>query len=106
MAPFEVGTHWPVVSADISQSGIGLWLGRRFEPGTLLTVSLADDPSGAVQMRLAWVRNVAASGAYWLLGCAWTDELSAEVFHTFLGPAAHWHAAPSDRRREATSLSP
>src|SRR4051812_13381307 len=62
---------WPVQAVDISARGIGLLAPRRFEPGTLLSVSLSGANAHDVSLPLAQVRRCIAHGHSWLLGCVW-----------------------------------
>jgi serine/threonine protein kinase len=62
---------WPAVVQNLSARGIGLLLGRRFEPGAILAVELPGTPP-----RPAQVRHVRAEElGHWFLGCAWAQPL-------------------------------
>src|SRR5271170_4583911 len=71
----EASLRWPIHTADVSAGGVGVVVCRRFEPGTLLALSLTAAGQGTVSMPLARVRRVSETGRRWLLGCAWVDEL-------------------------------
>jgi serine/threonine protein kinase len=68
---------WPAVVRDISATGLGLILARRFEPGTELTVDLdlkADAPPKAVRVKVVNVRPDAMG--HWRHGCAITAPMT------------------------------
>jgi len=68
--------EWPLVVRDVSISGIGVLLARRFEAGTELTIELADEPS-AVPSKFAIrvVRVHPESAGLWILGCEFVNPL-------------------------------
>ncbi|MBA4187619.1 MAG: hypothetical protein C0467_06325 [Planctomycetaceae bacterium] len=72
----ETEEEWPLVVRDVSVSGIGVTLARRFEPGTELTVELADEPS-AIPSKFAIrvVRVKSESAGQWLHGCEFVNPL-------------------------------
>ncbi len=74
----EAGNRWPARLLNVSSTGVGLLLSRRFEPGTLLAVAVEPDGNSTRCLPLARVRRVRRHGNYWLLGCVWADELSDE----------------------------
>jgi hypothetical protein len=90
----ETGNTWPLEAVDVSVGGIGLRLARRFEPGTLLAMSLFGNAVEPVRMVLARVRRVFQSGNYWLLGCAWTNELDTTELRSLLGTPSRWQRTP------------
>lgn len=64
---------------DISTSGIGLLLGRRFEPGALLSIEVMDRSEGQMRLLLARVAHATARpGGGWLVGCALVNPLTDE----------------------------
>jgi hypothetical protein len=68
---------WPVVVKDVSATGVGVLLARRFEPGTELCIELAagpDAPRRSVPVRV--VRVVADSLGHWAHGCAFHTPLT------------------------------
>jgi serine/threonine protein kinase len=67
---------WPAVVQNISAQGIGLLVGRRFEPGTAAAIELPGQPP-----RPAYVKHVRAEKlGHWFLGCVWGAPLAeAEV---------------------------
>jgi hypothetical protein len=85
----EAGNRWPAQVWDVSNGGVGLRLSRRFEPGTLLAIDLAAGPDDICTLPLSRVRRVTAQGNYWLLGCSWPDELSADDLRGLLEPSAN-----------------
>jgi hypothetical protein len=78
------GTSWPARVRDISRGGVALILRRRFEPGAVLTMEL-EDPAGAVSRSVfARVIHVRPDEAgTWMLGCAFTGELSDDELRAF-----------------------
>jgi hypothetical protein len=62
---------------DISRSGIGLYMQHHFELETVLTVELEN--SARKHFRTVQVRVVHATpqpGGFWLMGCAFSQEIS------------------------------
>jgi hypothetical protein len=82
-----VSGAWPARTADISEGGLGLLLSRRFEPGTVLAVTLARSKRETICMPLARVRCVRSLGFDWKLGCAWANGLTIAELAELLGPA-------------------
>jgi hypothetical protein len=78
------GNRWPAQAVDISTSGVSLVLSRRFEPGTILAVSLAGVSDCTP---LARVQCVAPHGLYWRIGCVWADPLTPEELRNLVGVA-------------------
>jgi serine/threonine protein kinase len=79
------GLPWPAVVQDISQGGVGLVIGRRFEPGTVLVLEL--QPPGTstargVEARVTYVR--AQPFGHWQVGCAFTEALTEDELHALL----------------------
>jgi hypothetical protein len=67
---------WSAKLQDISATGVCLRVSRRFEPGTLLMVELAQPDERiprSVLARVQWVRR--QSPRIWLLGCAFQSPL-------------------------------
>jgi PilZ domain len=79
------GPQWTGLAKDLSAGGIGLVLSRRFELRTLLTVQI-QGPDGQPS-RPFWARVVhvhqRADGS-WLMGCAFTSELSEDELNQLL----------------------
>jgi len=90
----ETGNDWPVASADLSAGGIALRLCRRFEPGTLLALTLAGSAGEPMRMVLARVQRVLRDGDYWMLGCAWAHELDTIELRSLLGAPNRWQRTP------------
>jgi serine/threonine protein kinase len=68
---------WPLVVRDVSGTGIGLTLARRFEVGTELGVELQTHADAAPQRFPARVVRVLADrGGYWIHGCVFDPPLS------------------------------
>jgi hypothetical protein len=75
---------WDARVVDISATGIGLLLGRRFEPGTLLAFRLEGRTEGQSYHAVARVVHATrqAEGG-WLLGCALLDPLDEPQLRAF-----------------------
>jgi hypothetical protein len=68
---------WAATLRDVSTGGIGLAVSRRFEMGTILTVDLEDAERTSTRTLLVRVVRVTQENpATWLLGCAFTSQLS------------------------------
>jgi hypothetical protein len=68
---------WPASVRDLSTSGIGIIVNRRFEPGTLLTVDLEDVDRTAHRSLLVRVMRTAQEAPNgWVHGCAFTHPMS------------------------------
>jgi hypothetical protein len=68
---------WDAAVRDISTEGIGLVLGRRFEPGVLLSVEVPDNSDGQTRLLLARVVHATARPeGGWLIGCALLNPLT------------------------------
>jgi hypothetical protein len=77
---------WEAIVVDISCSGIGLLLPRRFEGGALLTIELTEATAG--QTHLLLVRVVHATPqpeGNWLLGCALMTALTEDEVQLLSG---------------------
>ncbi len=67
----------PACIRDISTSGAGIILGRRFEPGTLLVIELSDaEPGGPTLLGARVVRAQPQADRKWLLGCELMGNLA------------------------------
>ena len=66
---------WAVLQ-DISASGVGLLLGHRPEPGTVILLQLSGPTPGMTHTRLARVVRTEPRGPNWLAGCQFTPPLS------------------------------
>jgi hypothetical protein len=79
------GSFWEAAVQDISQTGIGLLLSRRFEPGTIVAVELPRAELGLPYFLLARVVRVEARGSRrWLAGCALVNPLSKNELRALL----------------------
>jgi hypothetical protein len=73
----EQEERWPAVIRDISQTGMGLFVGRPFDPGTLLEVELEKTRRRRRRMVLAMrVVHLRRQDGGWLLGCVLETELT------------------------------
>ncbi len=84
----------PARVRNISRGGIALVLGRAFEPGTLLSVSLPGEP--ATEVLACVVRCEPRPGQAWDAGCTFATELSDQDLQLF--GARREKAAASDQR--------
>jgi hypothetical protein len=72
-------------SQDLSASGVGFILHRRFDPGTLLTIELERpqrDDWGLFPARVMHVTSQADGN--WKLGCALVNAMSPEELHGWI----------------------
>jgi len=87
--------RWPATIRDISVTGIGLLLKRRFERGAGLTIELPENGGNSAYTVLAKVVHATSQpGGYWLLGCAFVSELSDEELDGLLESASQQLALP------------
>jgi CheY-like chemotaxis protein len=70
---------------DISVSGLRVFLGRRFEPGTLLTIEIPGaDREDTRRLLARVVRATAESEGQWGLGCSFISDLSEAALQSLL----------------------
>jgi hypothetical protein len=81
-------TKWQARILDVSLGGIGLVLPRRFERGTGLAIEVPDGPDGGHTVFARVVRVAPQGSDTWLIGCAFTGELSDEELRALTGAAA------------------
>jgi hypothetical protein len=75
---------WDARVIDISATGVGLLLGRRFEAGTLLSFRLEGRSEGQSFNALARVVHARRqAGGGWLLGCVLLDPLDEPQLRAF-----------------------
>jgi len=68
---------WPAAIRDLSTGGVGIFVKRRFELGTLLTIDLEDAARTTSRSLLVKVVRIASEQADgWLLGCAFVHKMS------------------------------
>jgi hypothetical protein len=80
--------RWPATLRDLSIKGVGLILGRRFEPGAALAIELPATPTRPANTLLARVVHATAQpGGRWLLGCSLVSELSLDELESITGMA-------------------
>jgi len=79
------GDSWEATIRDISQQGLGLLLGRRFELGVILAVELPHSTEASFHIALARVvRVVRQKDGRWLIGCALVHPLSCDELCSLL----------------------
>jgi hypothetical protein len=75
---------WPVQVGDVSRSGIGMRVERRFEPGALLEIDLQSVVPHLDRTLLATVRNVRGHrDGDWVVGCLFARPLDDEELWAF-----------------------
>src|SRR5262245_34772054 len=75
---------WPARAVDLSTGGIALVLGRRFEPGAMLSTCLASaDGETERTMFLRVVHVARQQDGTWRHGCAFAGELTPEEIRGF-----------------------
>ena len=80
----DAGNAWDARVMDISSTGVGLLLGRRFEPGTLLSFRLEGRSEGQSYNAVARVVHATRQAAGgWLLGCVLLDPLDEPQLRAF-----------------------
>jgi serine/threonine protein kinase len=81
----ELDEGWPATVENVSQAGIALLLGRRMEPGTLLSVHLPSSDTTNQNTPVARVNRLAARPfGQWLVGCEFVETLSDDHLRKFL----------------------
>jgi hypothetical protein len=71
---------WPATITDLSTRGMGIVLGRRFEPGAGLAIELPASADRCEETLLVKVMQVnPLPGGHWMLGCGFVSELSEEM---------------------------
>lgn len=79
------GFWWMARLRDISRTGLGLVVPRRFEPGTILTAELqklSEDFSCTLRVRV--IHAVPQDDGSWLLGCSLVDEMTEDQLKALL----------------------
>jgi hypothetical protein len=79
---------WSAKVHNVSAGGVGLYVGRRFEPGTLLFIALRRLPERRpLAARVAHATRLPSGG--WLVGCEFPRCLDEETLRDLLqSPAA------------------
>ncbi len=98
------GNRWPTLLRDISGGGVGIRLSRRFEPGTLLALTLGPSLANTTSLPLARVQRVSSAGVYWWLGCAWADEMNEDDLYLLVGPRLRRQGTLHKIRRKLAAL--
>jgi hypothetical protein len=80
---------WRARVFNISAAGVGLVLGRRVEPGTLLALDLPNPASGCARTLMARIIHATPGpGGTWLVGGSFLRRLDADVLRAWSsGPA-------------------
>jgi hypothetical protein len=92
----EASNQWPIRARDLSAGGIAVVASRRFEPGTLLSLTMSGPAGDDVAMPLVRVRRVTTMGVHWVMGCSWVDELEKADMCSLLGKLPQWQPASGD----------
>jgi hypothetical protein len=74
----KTGTEWQGLVKDVSRSGLGLLLDRRFEVGTVLTIDLPLDPHCSYMVLARVAHATAQPEGDWLVGCVLLDPAAGE----------------------------
>lgn len=75
----EPGTPWDAQVCDLSVTGVGLLVSRRFEPGSILTVVLSDKSGDFSRTRQVRVMHVTkADGEGWFIGGELLEKLARD----------------------------
>jgi hypothetical protein len=77
---------WPGTVQDISASGLALRLGRRFEPGAVLSV---EHPGGMLLVRV--IRATRQPNGEWIIGCAFPNDIGGEEIKAWLAAAERFY---------------
>jgi hypothetical protein len=97
---------WSATIRDISEGGVGLVLGRRFERGTGLAIELPGDDGRSSRTLLAKVvHTTAMAGNKWLLGCCFISRLSPDDVQLVVALAKKLRA-PVENKSDARAVSP
>jgi hypothetical protein len=81
----EPEMRWSAKVRDISTGGLGLWLGRRFERGTVLIVELPTVDEDSPRLMPVRVAHVTRAGpGQWIVGCAFVRRLSEDELQAAL----------------------
>lgn len=76
---------WEATVRNISCDGIGLLLGRRFEPGALLSIELTESSQERQRLLLARVAHATPQpDGKWLVGCTLLNPLGEDEIQTLL----------------------
>jgi hypothetical protein len=76
---------WEATVRNISLTGIGLLLARRFEPGTLLAIELTETSEQRQRLLVARVAHATLQpDDKWLIGCAFMSPLHDEELQELL----------------------
>ena len=82
----EAPEDWPTKVVDLSESGVGIVLARRFEPGAKFAVEMEGDESHpAVTLRVRVVRVRPETLGHWFHGCKFLYPLPEEDLQALLG---------------------
>lgn len=74
-----LGERWPATVTDVSQSGVRLSVGRRFEAGAILRVELPPGDAGPPCSAIARVVHVKGSDTSWYVGCEFVSKPDGEA---------------------------
>jgi hypothetical protein len=94
----DAGPSWPGTVRDLSALGVSFLASRRLELSALLELELCKEGRGVLHATLARVVHIEADVAStWLVGCAFTSELSDAELALF--QAGRVRPAAEDSRR-------
>lgn len=76
---------WEATVRNISCEGIGILLGRRFEPGTLLAIEVTESNEQRQRLLLGRVAHATLQpDGKWLIGCTLMNPLDADELEALL----------------------
>jgi hypothetical protein len=82
----DASEDWPTRVVDVSETGVGLILARRFEKGAKFAVEVEGDANNpAVTLRVKVVRVREESFGHWFHGCQFLSPLSEDDLKALLG---------------------
>jgi serine/threonine protein kinase len=77
--------EWVSSVCDVSLTGIGLLVNRRFEVGTVMEIKFQNQGEGApLRLLVRVIRQQARAARKWLLGCKFASPLSEEELSALL----------------------
>jgi hypothetical protein len=82
-AETDTETGWPAKVQYISTGGLGLLVGRRFEPGTTLVVEPLSVEGGSLILPIQVIHVAAQDTDYWQVGCKFVTKIGDEELKAF-----------------------
>jgi hypothetical protein len=79
----DTETGWPAKVQYISAGGLGLLIGRRFEPGTTLIVEPLAAEGPTVTLPVEVLHASAQDSDFWQVGCKFVTKITDEQLNAF-----------------------